>query len=104
MLTRDANFTVDVYFIVAGFVGELGSKSQHSWKFSECRKVLLKKFIRLAPIYYTCTLLWLALHYYSVPCHVHAHGGAPFVHGPGVARLRRSGEGPVAPPFRGVPF
>ena len=71
VLTRDANFTVDVYFIVAGFVGELGSKSQHSWKFSECRKVLLKKFIRLAPIYYTCTLLWLALHYYSVPCHVH---------------------------------
>lgn len=69
--TRDANFTVDVYFIIAGFVGELSSKEAHSWKLSNCSKTLLKKFIRLAPAYYTCTLLWLVLHYLGIPCQVH---------------------------------
>lgn len=72
VLLRDANFTVDLYFLVSGFVSEISGNSQHSWEFHKCMKLLLKKLIRLAPIYYTCMILWLMVHYFlGVPCHVH---------------------------------
>lgn len=73
VLSADANFVVDICFIISGFVTELPSNV----KFApvtpmERARWMGHRLLRLAPLYYVTLFIWLLVHYFYVtPCSVH---------------------------------